>query len=240
MKLKLISLFTVLFSFATYACSCSYGTVSSRLNGFDYVFKAKIVQVLEYHENTSRAKKVKVTVIENFNNHINTNVIWFSKSLNGCPVPNPKKNSEWLFYITDAQDGKLSISACNPSVSFKKERYNEELDKIRIVKGLMQTHKEILNFNNVLEINSAFFTSDYTRSKRYAFDNDYGLYVLNYQENTVILKAVKTVKSLEATLDEKVLSYYNNQFKIQNYGRLKSKLKSADFKLTIVVWKTKA
>jgi len=240
MKLKIISFFTFLFAFTTYACSCSYGTVSSRLNGFENVFTAKIIQVLEYHDNTSRVKKVKVEVLENFNNQINTNVIWFSKSLHGCPVPNPEKNSKWLFYIAEAQDGKLSVAACNPSVSFKDNSAPEELQKIRIVKGLMQTQEETLNFNNVLEINSAFFTPDYSRSKRYTFDDDYGLYVLNYQENTATLKSVETLKSLGVSLDEKVLNYYNTKFKIQKYGRLKSNLKNADFKLTIVVWKTKA
>ncbi|MDX1774735.1 hypothetical protein [Oceanihabitans sediminis] len=236
MKAAVLTFFAFLFTVSTYACTCSYGTTLSRVKGFENVFTAKVVEVLETHKNSSRAKKIRVEILENFNQKLTSNIVWLSTSKT-CPVPNPTINSTWLFYISEAEDGKLSIPACNPSISLQDKRGAEELQKVRIVKNLLETHDETSILKNVSELNSAFFQANFSRSKKYAFDDDYGLYVIQYEKGAETIKHIETLKGLGSSLDAKVVNYYKKEFNIQRYNSYKSKLKDADFKLSILVWK---
>lgn len=224
-----------------YACTCSYGNVSSRLEGFDYVFTAKIEKVLEYHENLKRPKRVAFKVLENFNNKLKVTTISLSKPLNTCPVPNPKINTNWLFYIMDSGNGKLVVSGCNPSNSLSKQRGKDELSKIKLYQALKEKNKNKLVFNTVLENKSAFFKLNYSRSKKYTFNNNYGLYLMYFENNEFLkVKHVEVLKSIDASTDQSILNYYNSKYQVKKYYRIKTKLEQLENKvLPIIVWDVK-
>jgi len=91
MKLNILTLGLFFFSMMAYACSCNYGTVSAKLNGFDNIYTAKVVNVLEYHNNSKQAKKIQVKFLDIINFKHNSNIIYFTESSGICPIPNPKK-----------------------------------------------------------------------------------------------------------------------------------------------------
>ena len=67
MKVNTLTIGLFFFSVISYACSCSYGTLSAKLNSFDNIYTAKVVKVLEYHSNSKQAKKIEVEFLEKIN-----------------------------------------------------------------------------------------------------------------------------------------------------------------------------
>ncbi|UAB75808.1 hypothetical protein [Mesoflavibacter sp. SCSIO 43206] len=235
MKVNTLTIGLFLFSVVSYACSCSYGTLSTKLNSFDNIFTAKVVKVLEYHSNSKQAKKIEVEFLEKINFKYNSNIIYFSEPSGICPIPNPKKDLEWLFYINISEENKLIISECNPSVNLKNRRAKDDLSKLKILNNLRNENLEPLSF---YESNLSFFQSDFSRSKYYEFDNDYGLYEVVFDKNLSSVNKITVKKGLGDKFDEKIMSYFKNRFNLKLRSNVKS-LVDDNFKLRVLVWKTK-
>lgn len=235
MKLNILTLGLFFSSMMAYACSCNYGTISAKLNGFDNIYKAKVVNVLEYHNNSKHAKKIQVKFLDIINFKHNSNIIYFTESSGICPIPNPKKDSEWLFYINISEDNKLMVRACNPSVNLKNRRAKDDLSKLKLLNQLREGNLEPLRF---YEINLSFFQSDFSRSKHYEFDNDYGLYEIIFDKHLSSVNKITVKKGLGDKFDEKIMSYFKDSFDLKFRRNVRS-LIDDNFKLKILVWKTK-
>lgn len=83
-----------------------------------------------------------------------------------------------------------------------------------------------------------FFQSDFSRSKYYEFDNDYGLYEVVFDNNLSSVNKITVKKGLGDKFDEKIMSYFKNRFNLKLRSNVKS-LVDDNFKLRVLVWKTK-
>ncbi|WP_299386661.1 hypothetical protein [uncultured Lacinutrix sp.] len=88
----------VLVSYQVFACTCIYPPIPQRFDTANAVFKAKIVEVVAYYENTKQPKQVRFRLLEDFKGTVSSDFIYLSKSVGSCSSPNLQVGSTWLIF----------------------------------------------------------------------------------------------------------------------------------------------
>lgn len=228
--------FLFFFTFKSYACTCNYPLIPERFNNSEAVFKAKIVEVVSFYKNSKHAKRVKFNLIEDFKETVKSKYIDIDKPDFMCPIQNLQVGSTWLIFTNFLENGKLFLSVCNPSISFKKENTKIVEAKLKILKKVYQDFPNLKNLN-LIKSDNTFRIYNPVKGRRYAlsnkkFNKEYGLYYLTIDPVFSTVTDIEILKSLSSKDDKKILNVYNTK-KIRNTQQF-----FEPFKIPIIIWKT--
>ncbi|WP_299252791.1 hypothetical protein [uncultured Lacinutrix sp.] len=226
----------VLVSYQVFACTCIYPPIPQRFDTANAVFKAKIVEVVAYYENTKQPKQVRFRLLEDFKGTVSSDFIYLSKSVGSCSSPNLQVGSTWLIFSDASKSERISVSICNPSVLYNKGKAEIEEAKLKVLKKIFKDYSDLDNIT-LLKSNNTFSIYNPVKGRRYklsykAFNNDYGLYYITVDPISGKVIEVTIIKVLNEKDDLKIIETYKSK-------RIKNRQQFTDvYKIPVIVWKT--
>ncbi|WP_055435190.1 hypothetical protein [Lacinutrix algicola] len=209
----------VLISYQVFACTCIYPPIPQRFDNASVVFKAKIVEVVAYHENTKQPKQpkqVRFNLLEDFKGTVSSDFIYLSKSLGSCSTPNLQVGSTWLIFSDASKNERIAVSICNPSVLYYKGKVEiEEATKLKVLKKVFKYYSDLDNIT-LLKSNNTFSIYNPVKGRRYklsykSFNNDYGLYYITVDPICGKVIEVTIIKTLNEKDDLKIIETYKSK-----------------------------